>query len=154
MHVLHRIRFWLLWPGLFLYFISSRRARIVIRSGNEILFVQDRSKVWFDDDRWTVPGGGMKRAEKPAVSASRELKEELGIIADHKKMQLLWDGKISEYGLRYHAYFFLLEIPEPIEATLQVSEIAAAKWFSIGAIDTDQLKLEGQKSLELLASLT
>ncbi len=53
-----------------------RRATAVVTRGGKVLLVKDRGQ-----DRYSLPGGGIKRNEAVAAAASRELCEELGLKA-------------------------------------------------------------------------
>ena len=53
-----------------------RRATAVVARDGKVLLVKDRGQ-----DRYSLPGGGIKRSEPVADAASRELSEELGLVA-------------------------------------------------------------------------
>ena len=143
--------FWLLWPGLFIYFRFSRRSRLAIVDGNKILLIQDRAALWFDDDRWTVPGGGLRWFERPDKGAVRELHEVLGVTVEPGTLRLLWRGKLGEYGLKYRGYFYLAQLPKAAKLSLRASEVAAAKWHVIDSLQPHELSLEAYRALRLLA---
>lgn len=146
-----RLRFWLLWPALFVYMRNSRRVRVVIVDGNKILLVQSRSNIWYDNDPWMLPGGGLHWFEKPAAGAIREIREELGIELKHSDLRPLWRGRIGGYGLRYRGYFMLVHVSQKTPLTLQTSEVAAAKWFTLNSAQSANLKVEARRALALLA---
>jgi len=149
--MLKRVFFWLLWPGLFVYFRFSHRARVVLVDGNYILLVKDRFQLWFNQDQWALPGGGLRRHETPEAGAVREIQEELGIKLSMSQLKLLWRGRIGNYGLRYQSYFLVARISRTAQLQLKSSEIAVADWCRINTLDLQTLKPESQKALQLLA---
>lgn len=148
-NVLQRLRFWIYWPGLYIYFRKGHRSRVLIHDGDKILLVKGRWKLWFGDDLWSLPGGGIRETEQPVEAAVRELNEELGLQITAGQLKPLSDRMISEHGLRYHAYFFELELSTTTELHLQPSEIAVAQWLESVNISTDSLKPEVQHALEV-----
>jgi len=149
-HLLRRIWFWLSWPVLFLIFQGTRRSRIVVTSDDQLLLVQDRFSLWYDDNGWSIPGGGMHKGENETDAAVRELKEELGIEANAANLSQIWEGRIRNKGMSYKAYFFILRLPEPSQIQLQKTELKDAKWFPLSDLPTP-LKREAKLALELLA---
>jgi 8-oxo-dGTP diphosphatase len=76
---------------------------------------------------WEVPGGSVKRHEDPALAASREAEEELGVVvSDWLPIGQVVGGMDHRHDL---LYCFQADIdsraikPEP-------GEIAAARWFA------------------------
>jgi len=53
-----------------------RRATAVVTRDGKVLLVKERGQ-----DRYSLPGGGIRRSEPVAAAASRELREELGLRA-------------------------------------------------------------------------
>ena len=148
-HGLHRLRFWLLWPALWFYFRISRRARVLLRYDNKVVVIRDRSKVWFDDDSWALPGGGIKRSETPVEGAIRELYEELGIRLSPEQFQLLGHEWSGNFGLRYRAYFYLVALPAEPQASAASKEIAAVTSMTPLDLISQPLKLETRRALQL-----
>lgn len=149
-HFLLRLRFWLYWPGLYVYFHGSRRSRVVLVDGGKVLLVRDRFSLWFDEDAWTVPGGGVRVNETPLVAAVRELHEELGITLRAGDLQLAWEGPISNNGLSYYAYFFIAQLAADTPLKVQKTELKSARWFDRSKLPTN-LKREARLALQLLA---
>jgi len=147
-----RFAFWLLWPGLFVYFCFSRRARVLLVDGDSILLVKDRFQLWFNQDQWALPGGGLRRHEAPEAGAMRETREELGVALDIQQLKLLGYGRVGNYGLRYRGYFLLAQISQTVQLQVKSSEIAEAQWHKISELDIHSLKPETLKALQLLAS--
>jgi 8-oxo-dGTP diphosphatase len=147
----YRLWFWILWPGLFVYLRGSHRSRILIVCDDQVLVVKDRSKVWFDEDRFGIPGGGIRASETAEHGAVRELAEELGLTVEASQLKALGEGRIGERGLSYYAHFFLLTLPLSTELHLQTSEIAEACWRNIDSLAPRDLKPDTRRALQLLA---
>lgn len=65
-------------------FTNTQRARLVVQNeGGEVLLIQ----AWPDTSIWNLPGGGMKRSERPEDAAARELHEETGLQVNHRSMR-------------------------------------------------------------------
>lgn len=61
---------------LYSLIMNTPRTRVLVENeAGEILLLQ----VWPDTSVWNLPGGGIKRSERPDEAASRELREEAGI---------------------------------------------------------------------------
>lgn len=120
-----RAAFWLSWPLLFLFLASSRRTRILVVNGNDVLVVRG----WLSSGRWGLPGGGLHRGEDPAEGAVRELKEETGIDVKATKLQKLYSGKTKTgHGLRYIVYAYALELGEKPALARQKFELTHLEW--------------------------
>jgi 8-oxo-dGTP pyrophosphatase MutT (NUDIX family) len=149
-HFLLRLRFWLYWPGVYLYFHGSRRSRVVLVDGTKLLLVQDRFSLWFDESAWAVPGGGIRADETPQAAAVRELHEELGISLRPSDLRMAWEGPISSSGLSYYAHFFIAELAADTPLKVQKTELRAAQWFDRSTLPAG-LKHEARLALRLLA---
>jgi 8-oxo-dGTP pyrophosphatase MutT (NUDIX family) len=149
--MIRRLGFMLLWPGLFLYFLGSKRTRIMLLHNDEILLVQDRSRYFYDDESWTLPGGGIHRGEEITVAAAREVSEELGVHIEPDSLQLKATQKSGGYGLQYRAYFLVCNLPAKPDVHTQPNEVRSARWFKLSQANSLQLKREAQQGLQLLA---
>lgn len=141
-----------MWPGLYLYFRGSRRARILIVVDDHVLLVRDRWTLWFRDSHWALPGGGLHPGEDATVGAVRELAEELSLQTEPNSLQLLGVEQVHEYGFSYQGHFILLSLKARPVLYLQANEIVAAEWFPLAEISTQPLKREVQQGVELLKS--
>lgn len=71
---------------VFSFLTGTRRARVVVTNENgEVLLL----KTWLGAGKWGLPGGGMKRGEKPEAAAVRELREETGLAISTDELVLL-----------------------------------------------------------------
>jgi len=148
--MLRRLVFWLLWPGLFVYFRCSRRTRVLLSDGDRVLLVKDRFSLWFGQERWALPGGGLRWFETPETGAAREVREELGLHVQESQLAMLGHGWSGGHGLRYRAYFMQAHISRTAPMHLRASEIVAAKWHTIQSLDTQSLQPEVHTALQLL----
>ena len=119
------VLWWLLWPVWFLYFRNGPlRSRVLVLCGDEVLVVQN----WLGPKKFALPGGGCHKNESPLVSAVRELYEETGIGAAESALTRLGSRRHTQYGLRYHAKFFSMQIHDKPTLKLRRPEIFAAVW--------------------------
>jgi 8-oxo-dGTP pyrophosphatase MutT (NUDIX family) len=102
---------------------SKRGVKCVLARDGEILLVRH---TYGDEDRWELPGGGVKRGEEPAAAARREVREELGIeVGD---WTLLGDLFERVDGRRDRLFCYSAEIGER-RIERDRAEIAEARWF-------------------------
>lgn len=120
-----KFAYWLSLPLLYVYFRMTKRTRVLVAVGDNVLVV----KAWLGSGRWGLPGGGLHIGEKPAAGAVRELAEETGIEVNASKLQYLF-SKISEnkHGPRYLYHAFLLKLAKPPAISKQELEITHAEW--------------------------
>lgn len=126
--LLGRLAYWISWPLLYVYIYGSRRTRVLVVCGEEVLVVRG----WLGDGRWLLPGGGVHRKEPPAVGAQRELKEETGIEVHATELQkLLFDTPIRQRGLPFRLYAFSVELktkPNLKRQKIEITDLAWKKW--------------------------
>jgi 8-oxo-dGTP pyrophosphatase MutT (NUDIX family) len=148
-----KLRFYALWPGLYLYFrFNQHRARVIVRCGNEILVIQDNGRFGADDTSWTLPGGGIGRHEDDAEAAARELHEELGITVQPKTLVYLGERTIGSSGLVYLAQYFLVDIIRKPVLEISPHEVRGAAWYSLTEAAGLPQKWELTVGLELLSA--
>jgi 8-oxo-dGTP pyrophosphatase MutT (NUDIX family) len=121
-------------PALFILGRSIKpRVRIVVTNQNhEILLV----KSWFGSQKWSLPGGGVKRGESSVATAVRELFEETGLLV--LPTQLSDEVSLSKEKKDHFAVqLFFLQINNPPPLKQDSKEILACQWFSLDAIPQD-----------------
>ena len=131
------LAFWVSWPGLWLYLRGSKRTRVIMVSGDQVLLL----KGWLGAGQWILPGGGAHRGENPIKAAVREVKEETAIQLDPVLLKTLDTMEVCEYGLRYQCTVYVVDLPTPLETTAQKWEITDIAWVD-------------KKDLENLSPLT
>lgn len=95
----------------------KRRATVICRHEEEILFVRKRNA------KWNLPGGRVEEGETPLQAAMREMAEETGLTFD----QLSY---VSEYK-EDKVIHFLFEAKRAIHQTPRASnEIEDCRWFT------------------------
>jgi 8-oxo-dGTP pyrophosphatase MutT (NUDIX family) len=126
------ILFYVLWPLIWLYAPLQKRVRVIIRCEKEILAVKN----WFGPSLWQLPGGGMKKGESIASSASREINEELGLKIDNTEFKLLTEKIVTvhQFGLKFRYYYLLVDIAVKPKIELS-SEICSAQWVEAEEIN-------------------
>jgi 8-oxo-dGTP diphosphatase len=150
--MLRKLGFILAWPGLFLYFLGSKRTRVIIRCGEEILLVRDSGRYFFDADSWTIPGGGIQRGEEASVAAVREIHEELGIKLEPEELKQIAQMVSGGNGLRYTALFFEVKLARKPTIEALSNELSEAQWFPRSEAQQLPLKREAHQALQLLVS--
>lgn len=125
---LGRVGYYASLPALYLQLRWSKRTRVFIRVGDELLVV----KGWLSRGDWSFPGGGLKRGEDPANGAIREVLEETGITLQPQSLTLLFEGTtINPHKLTYYCYAFGIELETKPEVTTHGLELVGAEWRRI-----------------------
>lgn len=140
MRRLKRLAFFVLWPGLYLYFRPSHRARVVLTDGKRIVLVQARFALWFADDALSLPGGGRRRGEAAASAAVRELQEELGLNIAESSLQSLGQVTVRDQGLRYECELLLGHIDPATRFQPRQHEVVSAAWYDLQDMGTLRLR--------------
>ncbi|MGN2406705.1 NUDIX hydrolase [Pseudomonas syringae] len=100
----------------------KRRATVICRHEEEILFVRKRNA------KWNLPGGRVEKGETPLQAAMREMAEETGLTFD----QLSY---VSEYTDE-RAIHFLFEARRSEDQNPRASnEIDDCRWFNAKELD-------------------
>ena len=124
-HFVGRVVFWMGWPFLYLYLFRSKRTRILVIHGSEVLV----EKRWQGSGRWNLPGGGLHAGEKPAHGAARELKEETGLGVNATELQYLFSGaSAAEKGFNFTVYAFVLKLSAKPEFSKQKFLLTHLEW--------------------------
>jgi 8-oxo-dGTP diphosphatase len=83
---------------------------------------------------WDLPGGAVRRGEAPHATATREMREELGVSIDGWTDLGQLRGRID--FRRDHMHLFHSELDgQPI--TMDRCELAAVRWFRRGELPPD-----------------
>ena len=121
--------YWFARPAIYLLMHRSRRSRVVIRHGGEVLLIKSN----FGEQKWGLPGGGIKRSETPEQSAVREVREEVGIVLEPQKLAFLAEHR-SGFGPLNWPYvdliFYSYELAsKPKSLRLQAFEVSEYRWL-------------------------
>lgn len=126
-------------PLLRVYMHGKRRVRmVVLNERNELLLVRS----WFGHQRWSLPGGGLRRGEKPKHAALREVFEETGVAIDGRKCTYLGEFKNGDSNAPFIIDCFLATIPkQPARiAARHRLEMLDAAWFSLHHLPSHRSK--------------
>lgn len=118
-------------PALRLIMSGSVRTRVILVYGDDILLVRNR----LGSQRWSLPGGGVKKGEESKAAAKRELYEELKLSVKSTKLRKLVSGDHrmgrSKMSYKFIAYVYLTDNRD---FTIKKTEILEAKWFDVNSI--------------------
>jgi ADP-ribose pyrophosphatase YjhB (NUDIX family) len=107
---------------------SSPRVRVLVTNEDgEVLLLRGI----LSDGKWTLPGGGIKRHETPAVAAWRELREETGINVPKDSLKFVRtltraDTQVSFTALLYQLSVKRTALPDGLINPLEIRDVA---WF-------------------------
>lgn len=124
-------------PLLRVYMRDGRRVRVLVADERgEILLVRS----WFGHQRWSLPGGGIKRGEKPAAAAARETFEETGVSLDERKCTRLGEFENADSNAPFTVDCWMAEIqkqPARIAARHRLEMLDVA-WFALDRLPTNR----------------
>jgi 8-oxo-dGTP pyrophosphatase MutT (NUDIX family) len=126
-------------PLLRVYMKGKRRVRVmVVNQEDEVLLVRS----WFGHQRWSLPGGGIRRGEKPLVAAVRETFEETGVTLDERKVKELGEFLNGDSNAPFIVDCWLTHIdkqPAHIAARHRLEMLDVA-WFSLKHLPSHRSK--------------
>lgn len=106
--------------------------------GGGVVLQRRSSNIIFNPGQWDLSMGGvMASGETPEKALLREVHEELGISLDiaHVQKLFVWEYNyhLPHYGFHTHCFThtYIARIPERVKFTVQASEVAEARIFSI-----------------------
>jgi 8-oxo-dGTP pyrophosphatase MutT (NUDIX family) len=123
---LRRLGYRAAYTGLRLYWLLFRPrvsgVKCVLTHSGEVLLVRHT----YGSRSWDLPGGTVRRHEPPESTATREMREELGVsIVDWRslgRMEVVIDHK------RDTLHCFQAELTDP-EVVIDPGELSVARWF-------------------------
>jgi 8-oxo-dGTP pyrophosphatase MutT (NUDIX family) len=110
---------------------EKRGVKCILTRNGEVLLVRH---TYGREERWELPGGGVKRGEEPAAAARREAREELGV--DLVEWRFLGDLFERIDGKRDRLWCFATELTDG-ELDFDRAEIAEARWFNRDGLPPD-----------------
>ena len=120
------VSFWVSLPALWVYLYGTRRTRVLVVCGSQILVV----KGWLSSGKWALPGGGLRRQEDSRSGAVRELCEETGLVVPPSELQPLFMARHTQYGLRFSYECFVLRYSDAAVLRSQRFELVDIAWMN------------------------
>lgn len=109
---------------------GSTRVRALIIAQDEVLLARS----WVGSQRWSMPGGGIRKGEKPKNGLKRELHEELDLNIQTEHYRQIMKIKQNEHGAEFAVIIFQMNVEEKRSFKIRKSEIIEAAWHKIDAL--------------------
>lgn len=126
-------------PVLRVYMKGKHRVRTLITNErDEVLLVRS----WFGHQRWSLPGGGIRRGEKSRTAAVRETFEETGVTIDERHCKPLGEFENGDSHAPFTVDCFITKIekqPAHIAARRRL-ELLDVAWFSMKHLPSKRSK--------------
>lgn len=109
---------------------------LIVNEFSEVLLVRS----WFGHQKWSLPGGGIQRVERPAEAAVREIYEETGIRVGIDDVEELGTFTNPDPKKPYTIACFRLKIPKrtPHLARHRRLEMLDVSWFPLNALPPER----------------
>jgi 8-oxo-dGTP pyrophosphatase MutT (NUDIX family) len=133
-----RVTYYISFPLISLVMRFTIRTRLIVEFEGKILVV----KGWLGDNKWFLPGGGLKRNERPELGAIRELNEETGIKVLESDLKKIGEGNYSKGITKYQYYLYHVRLKNKPTIKKQHFEIIDAKWIEIKDISKNNCSKE------------
>lgn len=125
----------------------TRRCRVLVIDKKQILLVRG----WLGSQRWSLPGGGIKKGEDAIQAAARELTEETGLSLTPDKFAVLATQAYPDAsrGLNFPITYLLAQLENQTPRSRRRLEIIDIGWFSMDnlPLDTSDVVFDGLKLL-------
>lgn len=149
--ILGQILFWVGYPGIYLLLRNSHRTRVIIYADEKVLFVRN----WLGENKFSLPGGGVKAGEASKQAAIREVMEETGINLSDNSLKLIAENiLLKENGIKYFADCYSVELPQTVKTYSKHLEIIESVWLPWRQkLDTNKLSKNTNQLLHVWMSL-
>lgn len=108
----------------------------IMNEKGEVLLQKRAKSKKKNPNKWSKTGGHVNSNEKAEDAIIREIKEEIGIDIDKKKLELINIYKSKNENDRYFGYNYFIYVNYPVEQyTLQKSEVSKIKYMTIEKIE-------------------
>lgn len=135
--------FYLAWPVFYLYLRNTNRTRALVVYKGKVLLIKN----WLSDNRYGLPGGGVRAGEQLQVAMERELAEEAGLYNSDPKF--LGSEPIQELGFHFFVHLFEVKLRKKPELRRQRWEISELTWVSLDSVESVRCKPEVALALQL-----
>lgn len=118
--------------------MSEKHVRVrvlILNEQKEVLLVRS----WLGHQKWTLPGGGIKRLETPVEAAAREVHEETGlrVAQDHLHELGVFTSDTGKYTYTIACYAVEVAKREPHIARRHRLEMLDTAWFPLASLPKD-----------------
>lgn len=105
-------------------FFNPKGALVVVRKGKSVLMIRRAEGLERAGGFWGLPGGVVENGETPTECALRELKEELGLEGEVRKVL----GSAPSYTGEYELIWVEVEVEDTEKLSPRAEEVAEARW--------------------------
>ncbi len=81
--------------------------------------------------RWSLPAGLLKRRERPAVGAARELLEETGVRVTADEVRAATPSAVVHTNGRWVDMVFRVSVPGDVPLVVDGAEVFEARWYRL-----------------------
>jgi ADP-ribose pyrophosphatase YjhB (NUDIX family) len=119
-------------PALKVYMTPKHhRVRVLLLNDqNEALLVRN----WLGHQRWTLPGGGIRRPETPREAAIREVEEETGIVLSSLDQLGTFTNPFPESRYTVACFMAMISKKQPLIARYRRLEVLDVGWFPLNGL--------------------
>jgi 8-oxo-dGTP pyrophosphatase MutT (NUDIX family) len=126
------VLFWLTYPMSWSALRGSKRTRILIVCGNYVVV----TKRWLGEGKWSLPGGGLHKAEESSDGALREVREETALQLKSSQLRKDSEQIYEHHGLSFSYALFTTKVSKRLPLQHQKFELVAAEWIHYSELNT------------------